>query len=128
MGPAKKVLVVDDDEDIRALFRCVLELDGFEVACAADGEEALAIGTADRPDFIVLDLMMPRMSGAEFLAEIRDRPALANVPVVVCSGKVTQPDGIDTGARFVAKPVDPAALSALIGATLGGGRVPVGWQ
>jgi DNA-binding response OmpR family regulator len=79
-----RVLVLDDEESIRLLAHDLLTEEGFEVRCGADGEEGLAILDAWRPDVIVLDLMMPRMNGSDFLSRMRERGA--DVPFVVLSG------------------------------------------
>ena len=79
----KRVLVVDDDPDIRELLFTALEDDGFEVVPAGNGQEALAIIETFRPDVIVLDLMMPVMDGWQFAAELRKRDE--EIPIVLLS-------------------------------------------
>ena len=79
----KRVLVVDDDPDIRELLFTALEDDGFEVVPAGNGQEALAIIETFRPDVIVLDLMMPVMDGWQFAAELRARAE--DIPIVLLS-------------------------------------------
>ena len=79
----KRVLVVDDDPDIRELLFTALEDDGFEVVPAANGQEALAIIATFRPDVIVLDLMMPVMDGWQFARELRARDE--DIPIVLLS-------------------------------------------
>jgi CheY-like chemotaxis protein len=83
-GPRDKtILVVDDEEDIREFLSAVLEDSGFTVVTAADGEEALERVEAAAPDFISVDLVMPRKTGLEFLYELRERPVWRDVPVMV---------------------------------------------
>jgi CheY-like chemotaxis protein len=107
------VLLVEDDEDIRAMMAMVLELDGFQVTEAADGIEALRLLRENPPPYLVLlDLMMPGLNGADVLQRIRRDPRLAHLPVVVVSG--------DSNARKLAdrlgadaclfKPVDVRTL------------------
>ena len=79
----KTVLVVDDEEDVREFLADVLEDAGFNVQKAADGEEALAKVKAKCPDFISLDLVMPKKSGLRFLYELRHHDQLANIPVLI---------------------------------------------
>ena len=79
----KRVLVVDDDPDIRELLFTALEDEGFEVVPAANGQEALAVIRTFRPDVIVLDLMMPVMDGWQFAAELRARDE--EIPLVLLS-------------------------------------------
>lgn len=79
----KRILVVDDDADIRELLFTALEDDGFEVVPAANGQEALAIIQTFRPDVIILDLMMPVMDGWQFAKELRARDE--DIPIVLLS-------------------------------------------
>jgi CheY-like chemotaxis protein len=91
----RRVLVVDDDRDIRELLVELLASEGYEVASAPDGRRALAEARARRPDVILLDLMMPVMSGWEFReAQLRD-PALADIPVVVVTAFEESLDGTE---------------------------------
>jgi two-component system response regulator MprA len=80
-----QILVVDDERPIRDILAEVLSLDGFSVATAADGMEALAAAQRHSPDAVVLDLMMPRMDGLAFLHAFRGAPQFASIPVVVTS-------------------------------------------
>jgi CheY-like chemotaxis protein len=92
---SKRVLVVDDDRDIRELLVELLASEGYEVASAPDGRRALAEARARRPDVILLDLMMPVMSGWEFReAQLRD-PALADIPVLVVTAFEESLDGTE---------------------------------
>jgi CheY-like chemotaxis protein len=84
--PQKSVLVVDDDRDLRAGLSLILEAEGYRVAGAADGQQALeALRAGPRPDVILLDMMMPALSGWAFRERQLADPALADVPVVVFS-------------------------------------------
>ncbi len=89
--PSRSVLVVEDDEDIRAAIAEILEGEGYEVAIAANGSEALEeLRHIRRPGLILLDLMMPVMNGHEFLARIRETPKLQSVPVLVLTAVSTE--------------------------------------
>ena len=81
------VLLVDDDEVVRRGVRQALEPIGWRVTEAADGQEAVALLATARPDVIILDLMMPKMDGFEFLDELRERPDWQDIPVVVITAK-----------------------------------------
>jgi CheY-like chemotaxis protein len=83
--PAAEILVVDDDRDIRESLQDVLELEGYAVSTARNGQEALAVARASRPALILLDLFMPVMDGVEFRRRQLQDPDLAQVPVVVVS-------------------------------------------
>lgn len=95
--PRSFVLVVEDDEDIRAAIAEILEGEGYEVAIAANGSEALdELQHMPRPCLILLDLMMPVMNGHEFLACIREVPRMQAVPVLVLTAVSTE---VPPGAR-----------------------------
>ena len=109
-----RVLVVDDEPPIRDLCRVSLELRGFDVDEAVDGEDALARLRADRPDVVLLDVMMPKLDGWGTLAAIAADEDLRDVPVVLMTALSDEADreradkaGV---ASFVAKPFDPQEL------------------
>lgn len=109
-----KVLVVDDDPDIRDTLREVIEAEGHSVVTAANGRAALeALIMGLRPSLIVLDLMMPAMSGWDVLDAIRGDRALADIPIAVMSaaGARTAPLG---ATCFLAKPIDLDTLLELV--------------
>jgi len=117
------VLVTDDDEDLRLLCQLHLEMGGFLVAQAANGQEALDVARRDRPDLILLDIMMPVKDGWDALAEIKSDPTLRDVPVFVLSGKGQRSDqdrALALGAdAFIAKPFQGPALVTRIRERLG---------
>jgi CheY-like chemotaxis protein len=84
---SRNALVVDDDLDMRSLLTQTLEKSGWSVRTAGDGIEGLEALAAGRPDVIVLDIMMPRMDGFEFLDEMRERPEWREIPVLVVTAK-----------------------------------------
>jgi len=86
MGPARRVLVIDDDEGVRLTFSRVLRLDGHNVQVAATAEEALGEVEQERPDAILLDLKMPLINGVGFLYRLRENPANQDIPVGVITG------------------------------------------
>jgi len=83
MTPKAKIVVVDDDSDLRFLYQNRLEKDGFEVFVARDGVEGLAVTQDCRPDIILLDLLMPVMSGSEMLARLRSTEWGSEIRVIV---------------------------------------------
>lgn len=102
------VLCADDDEDILSLVSLRLRRAGFEVATAADGEQALQIARERQPVLAVLDVMMPKQTGYEVLAELRGDEALRGMKVILLSARVQEGDvarGMDAGAdAYLAKP------------------------
>jgi len=120
-----RVLVIDDEPDVRWLIRMSLERAGHEVLAAEDGLRGIALAQKQRPEIIVLDLMMPVMDGYAVLAELAKDPRTADVPVVVLSARAI-PDEAEratsAGARrFLEKPFDPDLLTAELGALLAAG-------
>jgi two-component system response regulator MprA len=110
------VLVVDDDEEIRASLRRGLAFEGFKVSLAADGEEALRSILDDRPDLAVLDIMMPRLDGLEVVRRLR--LADEQLPVILLTARDAVPDrvtGLDAGADdYLVKPFAFSELLARI--------------
>jgi DNA-binding response OmpR family regulator len=102
------VLCADDDEDILSLVSLRLQRAGFEVATAADGDEAVRIARARRPVVAVLDVMMPKRTGYDVLAELRADDTLRGMKVILLSARVQESDiarGMDAGAdAYLAKP------------------------
>lgn len=114
-----KILVVDDEASIRQIVEARLNMAGFDVITAADGEEALEIFANQRPDLIVLDIMMPRMDGLQVCREIRKQD---EVPIIMLTAKGEIPDRINAlemGADdYLTKPFSPRELEARIKAVL----------
>jgi DNA-binding response OmpR family regulator len=102
------VLCADDDEDILSLVSLRLQRAGFQVATAADGEEAMQVARDRRPALAVLDVMMPKRTGYEVLAELRGDEALRGMKVILLSARVQEGDvarGMDAGAdAYLVKP------------------------
>ncbi len=85
---ATSVLVVEDDPSVRGLLQTLLSAEGYEVVTASDGLAGLVKATSSRPSLILLDLMMPDLGGVRVLEEMRDDPELADIPVIVVTGKI----------------------------------------
>ena len=115
----KKVLVVDDDRKIVDLVKLYLERDGYKVLCAYDGGEALERARDDRPDLIVLDLLLPELNGLDVCRILR---AESDVPIIMLTAKTMEQDkllGLDMGADdYVSKPFSPRELVARVRAVL----------
>jgi DNA-binding response OmpR family regulator len=86
----KRVLIVEDDQDTREVMVYTLEQEGFEVEAAPDGEQGLAAMRARRPDLVLLDLLMPRLTGREVLEAMRRNRLLSSLPVVIVSALPAQ--------------------------------------
>jgi len=106
-----RVLVIDDEPDVLLLCRVNLERAGHEVLEAPDGERGMALARSERPDMIVLDVMLPRIDGFEVLETFRELEETRNVPVVMLTAKAQHEDqvrGWSSGASgYVTKPFSP---------------------
>ena len=116
------ILVADDDEGTRQLLASILGREGYQLVQAQDGEEALAAAYRHRPDLILTDIQMPRVSGIELTRRLRSDASMATVPIILVSGLHETTDkvaGLDAGATdFVTKPFDRAELWARVRAAL----------
>lgn len=116
MMELRKVLLVDDDDELRKLGEIVLrKLGRWEARVAASGEEALAIARAERPDLILLDVMMPGMDGLTTLARLREDAATADIPVIFLTAAGEFEASTGPGVLGVIhKPFEPLGLPAAI--------------
>ncbi len=122
MSEMSRILIVEDDPSLVELLKYNLETEGFDVSIARDGEGGLeAIDTQD-PDLVVLDWMLPNMSGIEICRQMRQRTATRSTPVIMLTAKGEETDrirGLETGADdYIVKPFSPAELTARIKAVL----------
>jgi DNA-binding response OmpR family regulator len=117
-----RILVVDDDADIRDMLSFKLAHAGFEVHTEEDGETGLAAAQQLRPDVVLLDWMMPRMTGPEVCLALREEPETARLPVILLTAKAQEADvqrGFATGADdYVCKPFSPRELVSRVQALL----------
>lgn len=108
------VLVVDDDPVIQKLLQVNFEMEGYHVLTAGDGEEGLSRAQQERPDIVLLDIMMPKMNGLEVAVALKADPDTASIPVILLSAKAQSSDvqaGIEAGADdYITKPFDPLEL------------------
>jgi signal transduction histidine kinase/DNA-binding response OmpR family regulator len=117
-GAGKRVLLADDNSDMRAYVRRLLQGQGYAVDLAADGEAALDIARARKPDLVLTDVMMPRLDGFGLLKGVRSDPSLADVPVIMLSaraGEEAKVEGLEAGADdYVIKPFAARELLARV--------------
>jgi two-component system alkaline phosphatase synthesis response regulator PhoP len=118
----QRVLVVDDDRDVVRLMRAYLEQAGFEVLVAYDGETAVHNLRREKPDLLLLDLMLPDRDGWDITRIVRADPALAHIPIIMLTARVDVNDrivGLEIGADdYVIKPYDPREVVARVRARL----------
>lgn len=116
------ILVVEDEAPLITLLRYNLEEAGFEVSVAADGEEALVAVAERRPDLILLDWMLPAVSGLEVCRQLRRKPGTRDLPIIMLTAKGEEGDrvrGLDSGADdYITKPFSPAELIARVRAVI----------
>jgi len=119
MSPGKTVLVVDDEEKIAEIIKSYLEKNGYGAVCAYDGPEALALFTRHDPALVILDLMLPGLSGEEVCKAIRKK---SRVPIIMLTAKTAEEnilEGLGIGADdYVLKPFSPRQLMARVEAVL----------
>jgi CheY-like chemotaxis protein len=118
MAGAGRVLVVDDDDVIRQLITVNLELEGFDVVTAVDGQDALDKVKQAQPQVVTLDVMMPRLDGWEAAARLRGDPETAHIKVILLSARAQEAD-LQRGERigvdaYLTKPFDPDELIDLV--------------
>lgn len=118
-----RVLVVDDEPHIRRLVAFALEKRGYEVIEACDGPEGIERAQRDAPDVILMDVMMPMMTGFEAVDRLKQEPATAEIPVIFLSAKSQEyerNEGLRRGAvKYVCKPFTPSALGEVVSDILG---------
>jgi DNA-binding response OmpR family regulator len=113
-----RVLVVDDDEVIRQLIAVNLQLEGFDVSTAVDGQDCLDKVQDIAPDVITLDVMMPRLDGWETAVQLRKAPETAHIKVVLITARAQEVDinhGTNVGAdAYLTKPFDPGEMIRIV--------------
>jgi two-component system alkaline phosphatase synthesis response regulator PhoP len=116
---AKKILVVDDKKELRALLKQYLSQEGFDIVQAEDGQQALFVVRHEKPDLIILDLMMPEMGGYEFM---RAYSREGDAPIIILTAKLDENDkvlGLELGADdYITKPFSMRELTARVRAVL----------
>ena len=117
-----KILIVEDEKDIRNLIIYALEAKGYETISADDGEKALKMLKENKPDLVILDWMLPSVSGLEICRNIRRDENIKNIPIIMLTAKITEDDkilGLDSGADdYITKPFSTAELTSRVKAIL----------
>jgi DNA-binding response OmpR family regulator len=118
----KTVLIIEDEEDAAELFAEMMRVSGFRVLKTSKSAPAIAMMTTEKPDIVLLDIMMPEISGLDILRQMRRDPTLANIPVIVVTAKSMPSDiknGMEAGAStYLTKPVGYLELKEAVERTL----------
>ena len=119
----KRILICDDDPVILRLLQVNLELEGYDVLIAEDGEGAIELANKERPDLVILDIMMPRLDGYQTCEQLKHDEATKDIPVIFLSAKAQVSDiekGKEYGVEeYVTKPFDPNELIEVVGRVVG---------
>jgi len=122
IGSGRKILIIEDESDVADLLTLNLRKAGFRISTAADGASGLQNARDDRPDFIVLDLMLPKMSGLEVCRILKSDTATSQIPILMLTAKAEEGDrivGLEFGADdYVTKPFSPREVVLRIKAIL----------
>lgn len=120
--PAKKILIVDDEPDILEFLQYNLRKEGYEVVTASDGRQAIAVAERERPQLIILDIMMPELDGVETCRILRSRKEFADTPIAFLTARdedYSQITALDVGGDdYITKPIKPRVLISRITALL----------
>jgi DNA-binding response OmpR family regulator len=118
----KKIVIVEDEPDTNEMFAEMMQLSGYNVFKSYGGNSALTLISEENPDLVVLDLMMPGLSGLEVLEKMRADPAMSKIPVIIVSAKSLPQDiqtGLDAGASmYLTKPVTYQELHQAVQETI----------
>jgi pilus assembly protein CpaE len=125
---AEKILIVDDDLDTLRLVGLMLQHQGYRIIAANSGIQAIALSQGDKPDMVLLDIMMPEMDGYEVARKLRADPATSGIPIIMFTAKTQVDDkveGFEAGADdYLTKPTQPRELFAHVKAVLARGKKP----
>jgi two-component system alkaline phosphatase synthesis response regulator PhoP len=117
-----KILIAEDEPDIRDLVKFTLTFAGYEVIAVTNGAEAVEAARIEKPDMVLMDVRMPRMTGYEACAEMKADPELKHIPVVFLSAKGQESEiqiGLEAGAvEYLLKPFAPMELTERVGVLL----------
>ncbi|MCX5726139.1 MAG: response regulator [Candidatus Saganbacteria bacterium] len=111
---AKKILIIEDHPATVEMIRILLEVEGFEIAVAYNGKSGIEKVSSEKPDLILLDVMMPEISGLDVCRKLKDKEETKKIPVVIVSIKASEENvkaGMEAGANdYIGKPFDPRKL------------------
>ena len=116
---SKKILVVDDEADVRRFLTAVLEKRGHQTLTAADGREAFEIAVREKPDLVILDLQMPDQTGTDFYRRLMKNKDLRNTPIIVVSGLAGRHLAVREPVAVFDKPIDPEEFGNTVDRALG---------
>jgi CheY-like chemotaxis protein len=116
---SKKILIVDDEDDIITFLKTLFDKEGYETVTARNGEDALDVVKAEKPDLITLDLQMPKNTGTDFYRKIRREKEYSGIPVVVVSGLPGRHLAIPKPIAVFDKPIDREELLKVVKDTIG---------
>lgn len=120
--PLKKILIVDDEPDILEFLKYNLKREGYDVVTAPDGKQAITVATAEKPDLIILDIMMPEMDGVEACGRLRSMKEFQHTPIAFLTARdedFSQIAALDSGGDdYITKPIKPRVLISRIQALL----------
>jgi len=118
MKMAKKILIIDDEPDMLEILKFRLEKNGYKITTASSGEEGLKKAEKVNPDLILLDILLPGMSGLEVVKRMKKNRATKNIPIIMVTALISRDvktEGLNNGAEYlISKPFDPAELLAEI--------------
>lgn len=122
-GVGKKILVVDDEVQLVEMVKMRLEAVGYEIVCAYDGQEALEKAKKEKPDLIILDLMLPKMDGYKVCGLLKNDSRYSGIPIIMFTARVQDEDlalGRELGAEaYITKPFEPKLLLGKIEELIG---------
>ncbi len=128
MGQKKRILLIEDEEDISSLLKLQAELSGYKLHVEVDGINGFRAVEREKPDLVILDIMLPGQNGLDVCRKIKSNPDLKNIPIIILSAKGEELDvvlGLELGADdYVAKPFSPKVLFSRIKAVLRRGKEP----
>jgi len=127
-----KIVIAEDEPDIRDLITFTLRFAGFEVVAGSNGEEGVELAQREKPDLIIMDVRMPRMTGYEACRRIKSDPELQHIPFIFLSAKGQETeiqDGIEAGAEeYLLKPFAPDQLTERVRSVLSKHKRPTGFS
>lgn len=117
-GVPMKILVVDDDPNIIEMVKVNLELEGFKIITADNGKDGVLLAKTEKPDLILMDWMLPRMSGVDAIKLLKNDPVSKNIPVFMLTAR-SQVNDIDNAFKagadnYITKPFNPVKLAAIL--------------